>query len=285
MINTHKLQEAIDGFTLTDPEESYHVHIPSRKGKKRGYLGLSGLGEECTRKVWYDWRHAFEKSFPARLLRLFRRGDVEEYRFNFLLRGIGCTVHEVDGDGKQFSVKDFEGHLSGHMDGVIEVPKKFWLPKATPHPLLVEYKTYNAKRFKELTTRGVAKSDPKYYVQMQGYMGYENLQGALFCAVCKDDEHVHFEYVPFSKKAFQALIQKAEEVISASSPLPKIASSPSDYRCKWCEASDICHKGAAAVKSCRSCKFAEPAAGGEWECSRPDEVFGVVCQFYKDITK
>lgn len=285
MILTHKLQEAIDAFTLTDPEENHQIHIPCRAGKKRGYLGLSGLGEECTRKVWYDWRHAFAKTFPARILRLFRRGDIEEYRFNFLLRGIGCTVHETDAEGKQFKVTDFGGHLSGHMDGVIEIPKKFWKPGATPSPLLVEYKTYNSKRFKELTTRGVAKSDPKYYVQMQGYMGYEKLEGALFCAVCKDDDHLHFEYVPFSNKAFQSLIAKADEVIAATSPPPKIASSASDFRCKFCEAAGICHKGEPAVKSCRSCAWAFPAEGAKWGCNKTGREFGEVCKSWEDATK
>jgi hypothetical protein len=284
MLNLHKLQEAIDAFTLTDPEERYEVHIPSRKGKKRGYLGLSGLGEECTRKVWYDWRHAFNKNFPARLLRLFRRGDREEYVFNFLLRGIGCEVFEVDENGKQFSVKDFEGHLSGHTDGVIKVPQEFWKAGATPHPVLAEYKTYNAKRFKDLTTRGVAKSDPKYYVQMQGYMGYLELEGALFCAACKDDDHLHFEYVPFSKRAFQSLLAKAEEIITATEPPPKIASVSSDYRCKWCEANGICHKSAPAVQSCRSCVHAEPVENAGWQCARGNE-FGTVCKHWKDITK
>jgi hypothetical protein len=284
VILTDKIQEAIDAFTLTDPEERYEVHIPSRKGKKRGYLGLSGLGEECTRKVWYDFRHCFEKSFPARLLRLFRRGDIEEYRFNFLLRGIGCTVHEVDSDGKQFKVSDFEGHLSGHMDGVIIVPKKFWKSGTAPHPVLAEYKTYNSKRFTELTRRGVAKSDPKYYVQMQGYMGYENLQGALFCAACKDDDHLYFEYVPFKKSAFDSLVSKAEEILTADTPPPKIATMASDWRCKYCEAAGICHRGESSQKSCRSCKFAEPAENASWVCKKGRE-FGVVCERWEDITK
>jgi hypothetical protein len=285
MILTDKIQEAIDAFTLTDPEERYEVHIPSRKGKKRGYLGLSGLGEECARKVWYDWRHCFEKSFPARILRLFRRGDREEYVFHFLLKGIGCTVFATDEDGRQFKVSDFEGHLSGHSDGVLTVPKKFWKPGSKPHPVLAEYKTYNAKRFNELTKRGVAKSDPKYYVQMQGYMGYEKLQGALFCAACKDDDHLHFEYVPFKQGPFESLVSKADEIISASSPPPKVASSASDYRCKYCEAAGICHKGEASVKSCRSCKFACPVGDAKWECSKAGQDYGEVCKHWKDVAK
>lgn len=284
MIDTHKLQEAIDEFTLSDPEEKYELFIPSRKGKKRGYLGLSGLGEECTRKVWYDFRHCFEKKFPARLLRLFRRGDREEFIFNFLLRGIGCTVHEVDSEGKQFKVSDFGGHLSGHMDGVIEIPEKFWKSGVTPFPLLVEYKTYNAKRFKQLTTRGVAVSDPKYYVQMQGYAGYEDLKGALFCAVCKDDDHLYFEFVPFKKRIFDSLVAKAEEVLTATVPPAKIASMASDFRCKFCEAAGICHKGEASVRSCRSCKFAQPVQDGEWSCTK-GYPFGKVCRAWKDIAR
>jgi hypothetical protein len=290
MIDIQKLKEAIDAFTLTDPEESYQVHIPSRKGKKRTYLGLSGLGEECTRKVWYDWRHAYEKQYPPQLLRLFRRGDREEYVFNFLLRGVGCEVFDVDANGKQFAVKDFEGHLSGHTDGVVKLPKQFWIDPTTAHPVLAEDKTYNKSRFEKLAACGVAVSDPKYYVQIQGYMGYLSLKGALFCAVCKDNDELHFEYVPFKRSAFNASVQKAEEIITGESPPDRIPyASPTlwDFKkkigCKYCDAKDVCF-GAPALKSCRSCKFAIPVEDAKWRCTKGNE-YGEVCGDWEDITK
>lgn len=284
MLNITKIHEAIDAFVLSGPAEEYTVRIPARDDKPRKYLGLSGLGDSCTRKVWYQWRHTFTPKFPSRMLRLFRRGDVEEYRFNFLLRGIGFTIHEVDQEGKQFKVEDFDGHLSGHMDGVATAPKKFWLTKAKPIPFLVEYKTYNDKRFNELKKRGVAKSDPKYYVQMQCYMGYENLTGALFCAVNKDNEELHFEWVSFSQRAFAIAVGRAGEILESRTPPKKLSDTPSYYECKYCDARGMCHGSEPAIKSCRSCRFSVPAENAEWECEKGG-VYGTVCKFYQDVTK
>lgn len=284
MLDVTKIHEAIDAFVLTGPEEVYTVRIPARNDKPRNYLGLSGLGDSCVRKVWYQWRHAFVAKFPSRMLRLFRRGDVEEYRFNFLLRGIGFTVHETDDEGNQFSIKDFENHLSGHMDGAATAPKKFWKRGTKPVPFIVEYKSYNDKRFRELTKRGVKNSDPKYYVQMQGYMGYEDLTGALFCAVNKDNEELYFEWVPFASRAFALLVGRAGEIIEAQSPPKKLSETPSYFECKWCDAHAICHGGKPALKSCRSCKFAVPVEAGAWKCEKGNE-YGTVCKSYKDITK
>ena len=285
MLDTEKILEAIDAFTQTEPEESYQIHIPSQKGKLRNYLGLSGIGEECPRNLWYQWRQVFTEPIMPRMRRLWRRGDREEYAFVFLLRGIGFTIFEVDADGKQFKVTDFNGHLSGHSDGVGKAPLNFWIKSHKPVPFLLEFKTYNKNRFGTLRSKGVAKSDPKYYVQMQGYMGYENLTGALFCAVCKDDDHLYFEWVPFKKSAFQAkVLDRAEDTITSMVPPDRIANSISDFRCKWCKAKEVCFKGAPAIKSCRSCKFAEPAENASWVCKKGGE-YGTLCAKYKDITK
>ena len=283
MINIQKIHDAIDAFIKTDPEERYEIHIPSRKGKKRNYLGLSGLGEECARKVFYNWRQAKAPEFPPRILRLFRRGDREEYIFNYLYNGIGFTVHDVDADGKQFAVSDFEGHLSGHTDGVLEIPKEFWLD-GKPHPVLSELKTYNKARFAKLVKDGVEKSDPKYYVQMQGYMGYEDLKGALFAAVCKDDDSLHFEYTPFKKFAFRRMVDLADDIIHAQEPPPRLSNNPSWWQCKFCDFHGICHSGEPSAVSCRSCKFATPGRNKSWNCEKGQE-YGDVCKQYKDITK
>lgn len=282
MLSITKIEEAIDAFIMSDPPEDHHIEIPARSGK-RNYLGLSGLGEECARAVWYGYRECAKKIFPPRLYRLFRRGDREEFVFVWLLRGIGFTIHEKDAEGKQFKVTDFEGHLSGHMDGVGEAPAKFWI-KSKPKPFLLEFKTYNDKRFTELKKRGVRKNDPKYYVQMQGYMGYENLTGALFCAVNKNDDQLYFEWVPFKQSEFDGIKDKAEMLINADSPPPKLSSTPSDYRCRYCDFKGVCHGGEESQKTCRSCKFASPGPNATWECSKGEE-FGTVCSLWKDIAR
>lgn len=288
MLDTVLIKQAIEDFIDTNPVEDYHVHI-EKDDRQRPYLGLSGLGERCERKVWYQWRHCIRPTFPSRMKRLFRRGDREEYVFIWLLRGIGCTVHEVDSNGKQFSVKDFENHLSGHLDSVILFPKKFWLKGHKPRPVLGEFKTANDKKFEECRKLGVKRWHPKYYGQMQAYCGFEKLPGAVFFIVNKNDDELHIEWVPFVQKAFDSLVEKAENIINSQAPPPRIPSaSPTlwDFKsgegCKYCDALGVCFKKESSQRLCRTCVFAEPGEEASWVCTKGC-TFGEVCEHYTDI--
>lgn len=284
MLNITAIEEAIDAFIATNPPEDYHVRI-SKDDRQRPYLGLSGLGETCMRKVWYGWRHCVKPKFPSRMLRLFRRGDREEFVFLWLLRGIGFEVFDLDENGKQFSVEDFEGHVKGNTDGVGKAPKKFWKRGATPHAFLLEMKTVNDAGFKKYTKNGVEKVSPKYFGQIQGYCGYLELEGALFCMVNKNDDSLYFEYVPFNKRKFQALVDKAEDIVHAQAPPDRMAcASVSWYECKYCDAFELCFKAGSSQKLCRTCIHASPGENKSWVCAKGHE-FGTVCKDYKDIAR
>lgn len=288
MLNIPHILEAIDQFTLKQTEEKYTVLIPARGGPRK-YLGLSALGEECLRRTWYAFRHASEKQAPARMIRLWNRGHKEEYSFNHLLRGIGFQVFDVDENGNQFKVDDFEGHVSGHFDGVALAGEEFWIEGSTPHPFLCEYKTYKNDRFNTLVKEGVKKQDVKYYIQMQTYMGYQKLKGALFMAVNKDNDTFYFEWVPFHKPTFNRAIQTAEYILTAQEPPERMRfASASFWMCKnkttQCESYEVCFKNAAAIVSCRSCKHASPGPDKSWLCAKGRE-YGEVCKDYSDITK
>jgi hypothetical protein len=60
----------------------------------RNHMGASGLGEECWRKLWYDFRWTKEEHFDGRMMRLFNVGHSAEPRFVAYLRGIGFEVRE-----------------------------------------------------------------------------------------------------------------------------------------------------------------------------------------------
>src|SRR5690606_21675374 len=87
--------------------------------KPRQYLGMSAIGKECDRALWYGFRHAAREEFEGRLYRLFNRGHREEATFAEELRGIGCTVLLEDEKGKQFGFVAHGGHYRGHMDAAI----------------------------------------------------------------------------------------------------------------------------------------------------------------------
>lgn len=284
MLDITKIEEAIDAYILTNPTEDYRVYI-KKDDRQRPYLGLSGLGDKCIRKVWYQFRHCFKPQFPTRMLRLFRRGDREEFTFVWLLKGIGFEIHEVDSDGKQFSVSDFENHLKGNLDGVAKAPKKFWKAGFKPKPFLLEMKTVNDKGFKEFCKKGVKATNSKYYYQMQGYAGYENLCGALFCMVNKNTDELYFEWVESKANEFEFLVSKAEEIIGSQAPPEKLrGASASWFECRFCDAKDICHKGAASQKMCRTCRWASPAENAQWTCAKGGE-YGTVCGKYRDIAR
>jgi hypothetical protein len=283
MLDIQKIHDALDKFILSNPTEDYHVHI-EKDDRQRPYLGLSGLGESCMRKVWYQWRHALKPSFPPRMHRLFRRGDREEYVFVWMLRGIGFKIFEVDEDGKQFSVDDFDGHLKGNLDGVAKIPKKFWLEGSEPFPVLTEYKTVNDKGFQKYLKDGVKKTNPKYWGQMGGYMGYMKLKGALFFIVNKNDDSLYIEFVPFNKFEFRRLVDKAEDVVQAQEAPPRLSNNASWYECKFCDFHGICHKNQPAQKICRTCVHASPGPDKSWVCGK-GKVYGEVCSKWKDITK
>lgn len=280
MLNIEAIHRAIDEFVLKAGPEEYDVRIPDVSNKQRNYLGLSALGGECRRATWYDFRKVAKKEFPPRMLRLFRRGDLEEYRFMYLLRGIGFEIFERDTDGKQFKVTDFGGHLSGSMDGVGKAPPKFGYIK----PFLLEYKTVNDKGFQKYIKDGLKITNIKYWTQCQGYMGYNELEGALFCIVNKNDDTLYFEWIPFDKHAFRRLVDSAEDLITSTEPPEKLSKNPAWYQCKFCDFQEVCHRNAPSIKSCRSCKFASPSENATWICAKGGE-YGTVCGEYSDIAR
>lgn len=290
MINIPLLHERIESFMQTNPPEEYFVKI-HKDDRQRPYLGLSQIGHPCHRFLWYSFRHCFKPSFPSRMLRLFRRGDREEFVFVWMLRGIGFEIFEVDEKGKQFSVRDFENHVKGNLDGVAIVPTDFWLEGAEPHPVLTEYKTAAEKKFLKCVELGVEEWNPKYYGQLQTYCGYNNLKGALFFVVNKNDDSIYIEYVPAKKSKFRSLVQKAGDIVSANEPPERMfGASPSfwDFKkgvgCKYCDCVDICFRDKPSQKLCRTCRFASPGEAGSWNCSK-DRDYGVVCELYQDIAK
>jgi len=236
----------------------------------RGYLGASVIGHECDRYLWYGFRRCVKRDFSGRMYRLFETGDLEEARFVNELRGIGCTVHDVDPDtGKQFEVQALAGHVSGHMDGSgLDIPEA---PK-TWHVL--EFKTHNAKSFAKLKKDGVASTKPLHHAQVQTYMGLTGMTRALYLARNKDTDELYSERVRFDPTEFKRLMERARRIIETHEPPARMTNRSDDYRCKFCGVHALCWgMGAVAVplpcKTCRTCCHATPdTENGGWSCAR-----------------
>ena len=241
----------------------------------RGYPGASIIGHECTRYLWYQFRQCCKPEFTGRMYRLFATGDLEELRFTNDLITIGCEVHDTDENGEQFEVNALGGHFSGHMDGCAR-----GIPGAPKTWHVLEYKTHNAKSYVKLCKDGVKVSKPRHYAQMQIYMHLTGMRRALYLARNKDTDHLYAERVKYNNIHAEAYMERANEIITASTALDRISSREDDWQCCYCDASTICwseidNMSAVALPvpslSCRQCCHATPdtsdaVSDARWTC-------------------
>lgn len=217
---------------------------------KRKYIGASRVGEECLRKLSFEYMH-FPKDegreFGGRTLRIFQRGHVGEDLMAERLRlaGFKLVTHKADGNQIGFATAwdpEAEAYrFSGHIDGVVtEAPYESGLLV----PALWENKVLGEKSFKDTVRKGVRASKPVYYAQMQLYMAYLDLADnpGLFTAENANTGEIYAERVPFDAAAAQEASDKGVKVVQTTDPfeLPRISASNTDYRCKFCDFQNRC---------------------------------------------
>lgn len=214
------------------------------KQPARNYLGASRLGEDCARKLFYEYTKAPSQGFNGKTYRIFDFGHDAEERVAANLRYAGFELKTHKDDGSQFGFgtawKDGIARISGHIDGVL-----LGGPIDLPYPLLWENKALGNKSWNKTVTEGVKKSKPVYYAQMQIYNAYLELpNGSLFTAINRDSGELFFELVPFDPEAAQKASDRGVKVISATqaSDLPRVAKDSTDFRCRFCSYSELCWK-------------------------------------------
>jgi hypothetical protein len=233
----------------------------------RSHLGASQLGHACDRWLWLSFRWAVREPFPGRILRLFRRGRMEEATIAADLKAIGIDIHSTE--GAQARV-DFGSHVSGSLDGIIESG----VPGAPKARHIFEAKTHSKKSFDDLVKHGVEKSKPVHAAQMQVYMHGTNIDRALYFAICKDDDRIYTERLRYSRTEAERLIARGHRIALADRMPEPLSSNPSWYVCRFCSAHDFCH-GSKKTKevNCRTCAHstAEPStpdSDAHWTCAR-----------------
>lgn len=242
----------------------YAAIVKAEAEPPRAHLGASVLGNDCRRKLWYSFRWCVEHDHSGRLLRLFRRGRLEEAQFIRDLVAAGVTVHDRDANGQQFQFSDVGGHVGGSMDaavvGLVEAPKTYHV---------AEFKTHGAKSFAALLKDGVAKSKPEHWAQMQLYMAWSGMERAYYLAVNKDTDELYGERVHYDKEAAERLIAKAHAIVTAPEPLERLNERPEFYICKFCDARRVCHERRLPPPTCRTCVHSTPEMDGDarWSCA------------------
>ena len=223
----------------------------------RPYLGISGIANDCSRDLWYNFRLCSLNKFDPRTERLLQRGHNEEPLIIADLVKAGVIVY-----GDQDECVTGHGHIKGHCDGrAINIPDA---PK-TEH--LLEFKTANTKNFQKFKKLGVQEAHPVYYGQLVCYMYLLKITRALFIVVNKDNDERYYERVHANNKYAKELLDKGLDIISTEIA-PTKAFGPDWYRCKWCNNYEACHHGGDIHKTCRSCQMCDIHDDGEWRCSK-----------------
>lgn len=261
----------------------------------RNHLGASMIGDDCPRKLWYNFRwcltptyiNAKGENHKGRMMRLFNRGHKEEIRFVEWLRGMGFEVEEFDlshgpTDPRQFRIKDCNGHYGGSLDGMVKLPAKYGdLPK-----MLLEFKTSSEKYFDKLKDEGVKLAKPTHYAQMCSYGERYMLEYALYMCVNKNTDEIYVEIVKLDWAVSQAMTAKAGQIINSPVPPPKLSENSAYFQCKFCDFAGICHGNVPYEKSCRSCANAMPGENGTWVCkvfgTIPDEFIAKGCDQWQE---
>ena len=146
---------------------------------ERDYLGASRLGENCSRKLQYEYTNTpKDEGFSGQTLRIFAAGHVFEDLAIRWLRLAGFELFTEKPNGYQFGFSVADGRIRGHVDGIINgAPEALGLT----FPMLWECKSLNAKSWKDTVKRGVAKSKPVYAAQMATYQAY--MEGSVPASV------------------------------------------------------------------------------------------------------
>lgn len=232
-------------------------------------LGPSALEDECDRKVWYGFRWTHAQMRDARMRRLLDHGKESEARIVAWLRGAGMYIFEEDPNAKpkaknkQFGIRAGGGHIGGYLDGIAYLPQTYNYPYA----LVSEFKSHGDKSYKPLDKDGVAKAKPAHKAQA-GYYGWKyNIRYSLYAALNKNDDAFHLEIIENDYREAEDNERRMMEIINTPRPPARISEYSTDFRCKMCHHQGVCHGGDAYEKNCRSCDYASPVDGGEWQCS------------------
>lgn len=263
-----KLPEPI--HSLPSLIDQYHA---DRQSPPRGHMGVSLLGHHCDRYLWLAFRWAVQEKFDGRILRLFRRGHMEE---DIIIRDLRAVGIDIRSSQRKVS---FGSHVSGSLDGVIEKG----LPEAPKSRHVVEFKTHSQKSFDELVAKGVEKAKFQHFIQMQIYCHGTEINRALYVAVNKNTDELYTERVKYDREVAEKYIERGKRLaLSDRLPEPLPGGSPEWYQCKWCPAYAFCWKAEPTkYANCRTCAHSTAMPDSTWRCER-HEADGIPEEFQRE---
>lgn len=212
---------------------------------KRCYLGMSVIGVQCWRKLWYNFRGFTAKRIDGRAQMIFDFGNLIEESVIKWIKDAGYLITD-----QQREFTDYNGWFKGHCDGYIHGLSEI------PSPWILEIKSASDSRFKAIKSiQNLKESVPVYWAQVQCYMHYAELNTALVIVINKNNCELYTEEVREWPAECDRLLDKAQQIIYSDIEFDRDITTECDY----CEYKDLCGTNTTGTtqltKNCGTCKF------------------------------
>lgn len=217
----------------------------AQKPQKRDYLGASLIGNDCPRQIWYEHNGFPKPAFEAETLMNFEDGHRTEALTAQRLRmvpGVELVTHNDKGEQIGFSALGgkFRGHCDGRIIGLIQAPK-------APH--IWEHKAPGQKKFDEFVkakqTYGEKNAlknwNENYFVQAQLYMHFLQCDRHYLTVGLAGGRKYQSARTEYQPEIAARYIERAEKIINATQPPPRINDKPDFFICRFCAFKDTCH--------------------------------------------
>lgn len=244
-------------------EAIYRAYEAANESWDSWGLSVGDLGTECDRALYYGlhWASAAEE-VDGRKVSIFRTGDRWEEVLVADLENVGIEVYD-----QQDRIRLVAGHVRGKCDGkaigVLEAP-------ATTH--LLEFKSSNESNFNAIKKKGVKEAKATHYAQCQIGMHAFGLTRCLYLIVNKNTDERHVERIRYDLEFCLRLLARAQRIVEADEPPPRITNKPDAFACKFCRHAKLCHQPEVTWPrvNCRTCFYGQPTMDGDaqWTCGR-----------------
>lgn len=237
---------ALPNFDL-DPTLEAMKSIMEKRGSeepRRKYMGASSVGEECERRLYYQYNGFSREPIEFKGLCAIQDGHrTEELMIERLRLVPGIELYDRDENGNQFGFMEdgFGGHCDGKICGLIQSPR-------TPH--ILEIKCCNVKKFEELNKlkqkfgekNALKEWDFTYYVQAQIYMKKFKMMRHYLVVATPGGRDVTSARTEYNAAIADAMENKARRVMDAKEPPVRISTKKEVFICKFCPYRDECWK-------------------------------------------
>jgi len=255
--------------------ESLDQALVNENEPYRAHLGFSQIGNDDERKLWLQFRWCFPAGLGGRILRLFDLGNhIEDQIAENLGKVKGIEIHANDKNGKPFARSTLGGHFAGSIDGIV----RGVLSERPQQRMILEIKSANDKRFKDLVSRGTYRGWSKEYsVQIDCYMSMFKTPYTLVVVCNKNTSALYTEIIEEQPEVFNEMKNKAKYLLNSQRP-PDLLYAPTDYRIKsyMTPHQQRVYLGRELPPdiNCRNCRFSKPILNGKdapWQCLRKDK--------------